>query len=102
MTPMLPKRRPLTPPLGKPTRSLDETRDLDLDHDPTHEGTVARVIYDKGFGFILFEEKEYFFHANELENCSSIEQVKRGMKARFTAEEAPKGPRATSVTILGM
>lgn len=100
MTPMMPNFRPLTPPRGKPTRPLDETQTLD--HDPTLEGTVARVIYDKGFGFILFEGKEYFFHANELENCSSIEQVKRGMKARFTAEDAPKGPRATSVTILGM
>lgn len=70
----------------------------------THEGAIQRVIYDKGFGFIYCAqtEKEYFFHVSELENCSSIEQVRTGMGARFTATQSPKGPRATSVTILGV
>lgn len=77
------------------------------DHDQPesiHEGAIQRVIYDKGFGFIYCAHtgKEYFFHVSELENCSSIEQVRTGMGVRFTATSSPKGPRATSVTILGI
>lgn len=70
----------------------------------TFTGAVTRVIYDKGFGFIYCAQtgQEYFFHINEVENCSSIDQITRGQGARFTHGKTPKGPRATSVTILGV
>lgn len=81
---------------GTPHRPLSVDAETD-----TLSGSVTRVMHDQGYGFIFCpaDGKEYFFHVSELENLASIEQVQRGMAARFTGGTGPKGPRATSVTI---
>lgn len=61
------------------------------------EGTVARLT-DKGFGFIKVEgqEKDIFFHSNELQNVK-FDELREGDKLSFEIAESPKGPNATKV-----
>jgi len=61
------------------------------------EGTIARLT-DRGFGFISREgeEKDLFFHSNELENVE-YNDLKEGDKVTFEVGEGPKGPNATKV-----
>jgi len=61
------------------------------------EGTIARVT-DRGFGFISRdgEEKDIFFHSNELKNVE-FNDLKEGDKVTFEVEEGPKGLNATNV-----
>ena len=61
------------------------------------EGTIARLT-DKGFGFIAREgqEKDLFFHSNELVGVS-FDELREGDKVTFEVAESPKGPNATNV-----
>ncbi len=61
------------------------------------EGTIARLT-DRGFGFISRkdEEKDVFFHANELKNAE-FNDLREGDKVAFEIAEGPKGPSATNV-----
>ncbi|XOB41093.1 MAG: cold-shock protein [Candidatus Nealsonbacteria bacterium] len=61
------------------------------------EGTIARLT-DRGFGFISREgeEKDLFFHSNELKNVE-FNELKEGDKVTFEVTEGEKGPSATNV-----
>lgn len=61
------------------------------------EGTIARLT-DRGFGFIARagEEKDLFFHSNELKNAE-FKDLKEGDKVTFEVTESPKGLNATNV-----
>ena len=61
------------------------------------EGTIARLT-DRGFGFIARdgEEKDLFFHANELKD-TSFEDLQEGDKVTFEVVEGPKGLNASGV-----
>ncbi|MBL7045334.1 MAG: cold shock domain-containing protein [Parcubacteria group bacterium] len=61
------------------------------------EGKIARVT-DRGFGFIARdgEEKDLFFHANELQNAQ-FNDLKEGDAVTFEVVEGPKGLNATAV-----
>jgi len=63
------------------------------------EGTIDKLIEDKGFGFIKVEgeEKGLFFHKNELKGVT-FEELKVGDKVSFEKADSPKGPNATNVT----
>jgi len=60
---------------------------------------IIKNLTDKGFGFITVdgEEKELFFHKNELKDVS-YEELKVGDKVSFEKTDSPKGPNATNVT----
>lgn len=60
-------------------------------------GTIARLT-DRGFGFISREgeEKDLFFHSNELQGVS-YDDLREGDKVTFDIAEGPKGPNATNV-----
>ncbi len=62
------------------------------------EGTI-KTITDKGFGFISIdgEDKDLFFHRNELQGVS-FEELQVGDKVSFEKGESPKGPNATNIT----
>ena len=62
------------------------------------EGTIARLT-DKGFGFIKVEgqEKDLFFHSNELVNAK-YDELREGDKVSFEIGESPKGPNAIKVS----
>lgn len=63
------------------------------------EGTIKNLITDKGFGFIAVdgEEKDLFFHSNELKD-GTFEELKVGDRVSFEKADSPKGPNATNVT----
>ncbi|MFA6252172.1 MAG: cold shock domain-containing protein [Candidatus Paceibacterota bacterium] len=62
------------------------------------EGTIKNLT-DKGFGFITVdgEEKDLFFHSNELQGVS-YEELKVGDRVSFEKGESQKGPNAVNVT----
>ncbi|MFH1451083.1 MAG: cold shock domain-containing protein [bacterium] len=62
------------------------------------EGTIKNLT-DRGFGFIAIdgEEKDLFFHSNELRDVR-FEELKVGDRVSFEKGDSPKGPNATNVT----
>lgn len=65
------------------------------------EGTIKKLLTDKGFGFIAIEgeseEKDLFFHGNELKGVTFAE-LKEGDRVSFDKADSPKGPNAVNVT----
>jgi CspA family cold shock protein len=58
-------------------------------------GTVKKIVGDKGFGFILAQDgTEYFFHRSA---CANFEGLDLGTKVSFEVVPSPKGPRAEDV-----
>lgn len=62
------------------------------------QGTIARLM-DKGYGFVTVEgqEKDLFFHANELQNVS-FDDLKEGDAVEFEVVDGQKGPQAEKVS----
>jgi CspA family cold shock protein len=61
-------------------------------------GTIKRVISERGFGFIGGEDgKEYFFHRNELSSSMDFDRLVGGESVAFEVEKSPKGDRAVKV-----
>lgn len=62
------------------------------------KGTIARKMEDKGFGFIKREgeEKDLFFHSNDLEGVD-FESLRENDTVEFEIEEGPKGLSAVKV-----
>lgn len=61
------------------------------------EGVVARIIADKGFGFIRDSSgTEYFFHRNSVKGAV-FEALTQGEAVTFDEEDSTKGPRAGNV-----
>ena len=61
-------------------------------------GTIARLT-DKGFGVISREgqEKDLFFHSNELVNVK-FDELREGDTVTFEVADSPKGPNAVKVS----
>ena len=62
------------------------------------QGTIKRLT-DRGFGFIAQdgEEKDLFFHSNELQGVQ-FNELREGDKVQFEIAESPKGPNAVKVS----
>jgi CspA family cold shock protein len=62
-------------------------------------GTIKKVVSERGFGFIAAEDgKEYFFHRGGLEAPLDFDRLSGGEKVSFEIETSPKGPRAARVS----
>jgi CspA family cold shock protein len=62
-------------------------------------GTVKRLIRDKGFGFVAAADgNEYFFHQSA---CAPgvFDQLREGQAVTFDTGQGPKGPRAENVRV---
>jgi CspA family cold shock protein len=63
-------------------------------------GTIARLLIDKGFGFIRDEGgTEHFFHRSAVRSAV-FELLREGQRVEFTPEESAKGPRAGDVRLI--
>ena len=63
-------------------------------------GTIARLLIDKGFGFIRDESGvEHFFHRSSVRGAV-FELLREGQRVDFTTEDSPKGPRAAEVRLM--
>lgn len=62
------------------------------------EGKIARLT-DRGFGFISREgeDKDLFFHSNELKDVQ-FNDLREGDTVTFEVSESPKGPNAVNVS----
>lgn len=59
-------------------------------------GTIKRLVSEKGFGFVAGEDgKEYFFHQSACEG--QFDQLREGQAVTFNTGQGPKGPRAENV-----
>jgi len=62
------------------------------------QGTIKKLT-DKNFGFITAEgdQKDLFFHANELTGVA-FGELKEGDAVTFEVTDTPKGPAAVKVS----
>ncbi|MEP7116269.1 MAG: cold shock domain-containing protein [Acidobacteriota bacterium] len=65
-----------------------------------YQGTIARLLIDKGFGFIRDESgTEHFFHRSAVRGAV-FELLREGQRVEFVTEESAKGPRAADVRLI--
>ena len=63
-------------------------------------GIIARLLLDKGFGFIRDERGlEHFFHRGSVRGAV-FELLREGQRVEFTPEESQKGLRAGDVRVV--
>jgi CspA family cold shock protein len=68
--------------------------------DTQMNGTIKKVVSDRGFGFIAADDgKEYFFHRSALAQSEEFDRLVGGEKVEFEPEASPKGPQAGKVRI---
>jgi CspA family cold shock protein len=63
------------------------------------QGTIKKIVAEKGFGFIAGERGELFFHHSALEGAA-IEQLRVGQNVTYEEGRGPKGPRAEKVRLV--
>jgi CspA family cold shock protein len=62
-------------------------------------GTIVRLVSDKGFGFIQASDRsEYFFHQSAC-NGVRFDELREGQAVTFEKGQGPKGPRAEDVRL---
>lgn len=62
-------------------------------------GTIKRLVSEKGFGFILASDgNEYFFH-NSAVSGIRFDELREGQAVNFERGQGPKGPRGENVRI---
>ncbi len=57
---------------------------------------VIKRLTDRGFGFILGEHGELFFHRSALLD-TTFEELNTGQRVEYEEGTGPKGPRAENV-----
>ncbi len=62
-------------------------------------GTIKRLVSDKGFGFILADDgNEYFFHNSACQG-TRFDELREGQAVSFEKGQGPKGPRGENVRV---
>ena len=62
-------------------------------------GTVKRLVSEKGFGFVAAPDgTEYFFHQSAV-GGGGFDQLREGQAVTFKKGQGPKGPRAEDVRV---
>jgi len=63
------------------------------------KGTMARLMRDRGYGFITTEDgKDIFFYRTGLRDLR-FDSLEEGQSVEFEVETGPKGPRAADVRL---
>jgi cold shock protein len=64
------------------------------------EGTVVRVIEDKGFGFVKQDAVEFFFHGTDVVGGYAVFiTLQVGQIVTFDEAASARGPRACNVRL---
>lgn len=63
------------------------------------QGTIRKLVADKGFGFIQGEKGDLFFHHSVVQG-SRIEELRVGQTVEYEEGQGPKGPRAENVRVV--
>jgi CspA family cold shock protein len=65
----------------------------------TMNGTIKRMVTDKGFGFVAAQDgSEYFFHQSACAG-TRFDDLREGQAVTFEKGQGPKGPRAEDVKL---
>ncbi|MBI5757596.1 MAG: cold shock domain-containing protein [Planctomycetales bacterium] len=64
------------------------------------QGKIKKVVSEKGFGFIEGDRGDLFFHHSEVKDVT-FEELRVGQTVEFEVGRGEKGPRATSVRVVG-
>ena len=63
-------------------------------------GTIRRLVRDRGFGFIKSTEGEdYFFHRSQVVGVS-FDLLEEGQSVEFEKGDGPKGPKAVNIKLI--
>jgi cold shock protein len=63
------------------------------------EGTIKKLMTDRGFGFIKGDQGEIFFHHSEVQGVT-FEELHEGQKVEYQIGQGKKGPCATAVRVV--
>ena len=67
---------------------------------PSVNGTIKRIVSDKGFGFIATDDgQEYLFPSISLQRDTVYEALHEGQAVTFEKGQGPKGPRGENVRV---
>ena len=64
------------------------------------QGTIKKLVADRGFGFIEGDRGELFFHHSEV-NGVTFEELSEGQTVEYEIGQGRKGPCATAVRVVG-
>ena len=65
----------------------------------SQNGTIKRLVSDKGFGFVAAADgNEYFFHQSACVD-GQFDQLREGQAVTFDAGQGPKGPRGENIRL---
>jgi cold shock protein len=65
----------------------------------TLNGTIKRLVTDKGFGFVQAQDgTEYFFHQSACTD-TQFDDLREGQALTFETGRGPKGPRAENIRV---
>ena len=65
----------------------------------TMNGTIKRLVSEKGFGFVAAQDgSEYFFHQSACTGAR-FDDLREGQAVNFEKGQGPKGPRAENVKL---
>ena len=64
------------------------------------EGTIRKLVRERGFGFIRVRGHEIFFHRTALEDIE-FESLKEGQSVEFKLERGERGLQAANVRLTG-
>jgi CspA family cold shock protein len=63
------------------------------------QGTIRRLLEQRGFGFIQSEDgRSVFFHRSEVLHVP-FSELQEGQVVEFAVEETPQGPKARRVRV---
>jgi len=63
------------------------------------QGTIRKLITEKGYGFIEGERGDLFFHHSAVQG-TTFEALTEGQSVEYEEGRGPKGPRAENVKVL--
>ena len=63
-------------------------------------GTIRRLVKNRGFGFIKSTEgKDYFFHRSQVVGVS-LDLLEEGQSVEFEKGDSPKGPKEVNIKLI--
>jgi len=62
------------------------------------QGTIKKLVADRGFGFIAGDQGELFFHHSEVEG-GAFDSLREGQAVEYQEGQGKKGPCATAIKV---
>ncbi len=76
--------------------SVQEQRPEFVEGGQMPQGTIKKIVSEKGFGFIGGDKGDVFFHHSAVEG-NEFETLRIGQAVTYDEGQGPKGPRAENV-----